>query len=761
MADPFLDPGGVPVSPEELTLPRALELAGLLGSGVLRYTHLVECRRGPDMATAGECVIFDVTVERPQLLAHPIARVERVAVLFDPTPDGPPEVLALRPDFPPVPHINLRTCEFPRSLCLDDRPWSEVSRRWTAAAFVQRIRWWLTETARGTLHQSDQPLEPLVLDTTVPLILPPDLLSNPLQKEEFLAVQTLASSSGTPALLARRVVNRADAGVEYTAIALRCQPQPHGVIRHHPDTLDALHALTSAAGLDLKKEIKARLNEWFYRQRFRESRLIVLLSLPKQRQPGGPVEETDLVAVACFDRVADVAVKLGEWKPRPQAKNKRQQRHRDKKSASKQPKAGDSINVFLLRPVFGLSPAMAAELNGDAPRPPQRRVAVGAGALGSQVLLNLARAGHTGWDVIDDDRLFPHNLQRHGLDGGAVGLPKADALARAVNSLFDGPPVASGLVDNLLHPADPARIGKVLAEADTLLDLSASVAVARHLAWRDGLKGRRASLFLNPAGTDLVLLIEGANRGVPLDCLEMQYYRALLQEPGLADHLRPRDGRMRYSASCRDVSARMPTHLVALHAAIGAGTLATALVRADPSITVWRADAATLAVTAFVVQAAPVCRERIGRWTLTIDMDLVARLNRLRAEKLPKETGGVLLGAYDMDRQHVYVVDTIPSPPGSQEWPTLYIRGCEGLSDRVDEARARTGGQLEYVGEWHSHPDRCSVLPSGDDEQVFAWVAERLAIDGLPALMAIVGENGVSSWHLDQLLPGGGWAVNL
>jgi hypothetical protein len=759
MTGPFLEIGGEVVPPGELTLPRALELATLLTGGMLRYARLVECRRAPTAPAAAEAVVFDVTVERPQLLAHPVAREERLAMLFDLSPDVPPELLALRPDFPSVPHTNLRPRELPRSLCLDDRPWSEVSRRWTAAAFVQRVRWWLAETARGTLHQADQPLEPLVLDTAVPLILPPDLLIKPLQQHEFLSVRSLPGPEGTLALRAERAASRAEARAEYLAIALRCQPQHHGVIRHHPDTLDALHALTSAAGLDLKREIKARLSAWFHHSRLRECRLIILLSLPKQRHPAGPIEETDLVAVACFDRVAEVALKLGEWVLRKQAKKNRRKRPGNK-GLAKSPKAGEPIRVFLLRPVFGLTPAAAAELNGVGPRPTERGVAIGAGALGSQVLLNLVRAGHATWDVIDDDRLFPHNLQRHGLDGAAVGLHKAEALALAANSLFDGPPVAAGIADNLLRPANGARVGKALAGANTLLDLSASVAVARHLAWRDDLKGRRVSLFLNPAGTDLVLLAEGADRGVPLDCLEMQYYRALLRENGLAGHLTPRDGRVRYSTSCRDVSVRMPTHLVALHAAIGAGAVASALGRPGPSITVWKTELATLAVTPFVVQAAPVRRERIGGWTLTIDLHLAARLHQLRSDKLPKETGGVLLGAYDMDRRCLYVVDSIPSPPDSEEWPALYIRGCEGLSNQVDAARARTGGQLEYVGEWHSHPDRCPVRPSGDDETVFAWLAGRLAGDGLPALMAIVGERGVSSWHLDRMQPGGGWAVN-
>ena len=56
----------------------------------------------------------------------------------------------------------------------------------------------------------------------------------------------------------------------------------------------------------------------------------------------------------------------------------------------------------------------------------------------------------------------------------------------------------------------------------------------------------------------------------------------------------------------------------------------------------------------------------------------------LRNAKLPNETGGVLVGSLDLERKIAYVIDTVPSPPDSEEWPTVYIRGCRGLRRQVD-----------------------------------------------------------------------------
>jgi Prokaryotic homologs of the JAB domain len=98
-----------------------------------------------------------------------------------------------------------------------------------------------------------------------------------------------------------------------------------------------------------------------------------------------------------------------------------------------------------------------------------------------------------------------------------------------------------------------------------------------------------------------------------------------------------------------------------------------------------------------------------------------------------------------LQRKIVYVVTMIPSPDDSDECPTSYIRGCEGLGSAVSDAMARTGGQLQYIGEWHSHPDGHSAGPSDDDGRLFDWIREYTTQDGYPPVMLIVGETE-SSW---------------
>ena len=63
----------------------------------------------------------------------------------------------------------------------------------------------------------------------------------------------------------------------------------------------------------------------------------------------------------------------------------------------------------------------------------------------------------------------------------------------------------------------------------------------------------------------------------------------------------------------------------------------------------------------------------------------------------------------------------------------------------MEEARRRTAGILDYIGEWHSHPEFTTAYPSAIDRLLIKQLAEALALDGQLALMVIVGSAGEMS----------------
>jgi integrative and conjugative element protein (TIGR02256 family) len=752
MADQqLLDPGGLIVPSSALTIPRAARLVELLARERLCYVRLFECRRGGGEKPT-ETVVFEVEVERPRDLVHPIHRFERVAAIFSAEDNWYPEVLALRADFPRVPHLNLRATEFPRSLCLYDQPWAQIALRWTPAAFVERIRFWLSETAKGTLHQTDQPLETLLFGNGCRIILPASLFSD-LDKggPVRLDVRAANNSEQCRTLIAARPPEKSDKRepAKFVATAFVAEAQPHGLIRRSPANLAELHEFLLAGGLDLLSELRSRMKEWCA-PALVNALPIFIVALPLTREAAGSVEASDIWAFLTTKNVGEVSVGIGiadrlDGRVVPLIQTNEAMR-------------GQDVPIDVIEPSLAFSRSGAARANGVEPDA-RKVVAVGAGALGSQVISLLGRSGFGDWTVVDEDELLPHNLARHALDDCAVGQPKALGMAVHLARLYMDGEAARFIPADYLAPGSwGERLQKALAEAELILDMAASVPVARRIA-RANSRARRVSVFLNPQGTDVVVLAEDKARTLALDALEGQYYQAAARDDRLKGHLAANVGRLRYGRSCRDVTATMPGHLVTMHAGIAAEAVRRALASDDASIRVWRCDRHSLAVTPVEVAVTGTQQRDIWGWSLALDHGLLAKLAGLRAAKLPKETGGVLIGTFDLERMVVHVLETIPSPPDSKEWPTLYIRGSEGLLKNVNEIFDASGGQLEYVGEWHSHPDRCPTLPSGDDLKVFTWLTEHMSDAGLPALMAIVGERGGSSWFLGEMLPTGGWDV--
>ena len=73
------------------------------------------------------------------------------------------------------------------------------------------------------------------------------------------------------------------------------------------------------------------------------------------------------------------------------------------------------------------------------------------------------------------------------------------------------------------------------------------------------------------------------------------------------------------------------------------------------------------------------------------------------------------------------------------------------MLSKVEQVTVATDGMLEYLGEWHSHPQGANSIPSNDDLTVFTWITEWMNRDGLPALMMIVGDLGCVSCFVAEI----------
>ena len=246
------------------------------------------------------------------------------------------------------------------------------------------------------------------------------------------------------------------------------------------------------------------------------------------------------------------------------------------------------------------------------------------------------------------------------------------------------------------------------------------------------------------------MLLEDAERAARLDCLEAQYYRHVICKPWGRDHLTGNRGHVWTGAGCRDVSGVIPNELIGIHGANLAGMIRVHTAQPSASLLIWNYDThvGSLAVDR-CAPAAPLLASA-DELQIVWDSDIREKIRSQRSAHLPNETGGVLLGYFDLVLRKVFIVDALPAPPDSKEDLDGFVRGIEGLEIAVKEASRRTANVVEYVGEWHSHPPDHSSEPSADDLLLLEHLASALQHEGQPALMLIVGE-GEESWLLAEI----------
>jgi len=726
--DAFQKTLGDAIEPSELANAMARAVCRLVRNEGYGYAHFERAFRA---ANGRETVIFAVDVERPQRLAAPIARWERMAAVFQ--DDLQPPVYALRPGFPTEAlHLNLGGPNDPPWLCLDDRSWDEAHTRWTALTFLERIRWWLAATARGDLHGEAQPAEP-IFSAAETLIIPAEVLTGNWTPGRSLEVVATSDTRYHRAYVMREASQAAPGQATFIPIFLRAAAQKMQRLRAAPHTLDDLHELLTSWGIDLVGELRTDLKRLLAQEPAQmQAHPLLLLYVPLLHVDGTDTGQADLKAFSVGDShtLASLGVELGVF-------------HREGNAQpvlNLQPDptmrgTGVNVGVIAVQPHFD---RRAAAAGAGMPADERTACLIGGGAIGSHLVDILRRDGFGRWSVIDSDIVLPHNLQRHIAMDAMVGRTKAQAVADVLNWSVGAEGETQAIVANVLGQRPESE--SALATTNLIVDASASIPVARFLSDHKASNAARLSVFFNTVGRDVVLIGEDSARVLKLDALEAQYYRAVLEVPELSDHITAPGNSYRYATSCRSVSFQMPEHRVAMLAGAIAGEVRRHLDTQTPTITIFRGNDGGLA--RMVVRTFPVERCERGGWEIILDDGILQAAGELRAAALPSETGGILLGTIDVARRQICVVKLVPAPSDSFGDRAGFERGTQDLAAIVVDAYARTAGQVEYVGEWHSHPKGVAPTVSETDIKQLVWLGSERAIEDLPAIMLIVGDRG-------------------
>ena len=310
----------VNIDADALSIPRAKELADYLRAGYAGGSRLTNCGQLSDGRV--EWLTIEVSVSVPQRPVHDIKPKERIVVGFASDEQIPPGVYSPRPDFPYAPHTNLQTAGDWRSLCLYAQPWHEVKFDWTPAHFLGHIIWWLEETAHGSLHQPDQPLEPLLFGSYSDLVIPSELLGLPRVSHRWARGTRINRTDDAYTLVLGELTGVLKAGVadQYAVVVMRSRSMTHGLIQSTPRTLAELDNLLLAGRVNVNRQLKEIFQGWNRRSNADEladvlsARLVIVIRLPKRRRDGGLVESVELRAFQAQDSVGIVGTRLGiEW----------------------------------------------------------------------------------------------------------------------------------------------------------------------------------------------------------------------------------------------------------------------------------------------------------------------------------------------------------------------------------------------------------------------------------------------------------------
>ena len=310
------------------------------------------------------------------------------------------------------------------------------------------------------------------------------------------------------------------------------------------------------------------------------------------------------------------------------------------------------------------------------------------------------------------------------------------------NSLSGGhdPSVVKAIPYGVFDKDAAEEISAAITASALVVDCSASIAVGRYISHKLAGNTRAVSFFMNPSGTSLIMLLESSSRSTRLDTLEMQYYRMLIRESALSEHLKS-DQRVLYASTCRGTSLVYPQDNAAIFSGFCSKAIKETQISEEASVSIWVVNG--LALERYEELGEIFEEVACGSWHMKISPTVLEKLYSQRENKLPNETGGILIGTYDFAHNICYIVDSIDSPSDSEEYSNAYIRGHNGLKDEVMRIENISIGNLTYVGEWHSHPSN-DTHPSGDDLILLKSISEFTYSQGNPGCMMILGERNYS-----------------
>ncbi|MFH1890093.1 MAG: ThiF family adenylyltransferase [Candidatus Kuenenbacteria bacterium] len=632
---------------------------------------------------------------------YAVRKNEKIMFLLEPNfPYKHPKVL-LRHDFPSVPHLGSRK-ELFREICLTRNNTDDWWNGKTLVDVIIEVYHWLCDAAAGMLVKDDDPFEPLIARGTTPVEVSIKNAKNECKKSNgawLTTSQCVPVKNGT----SHRFLVGVRGGEVKTQVWYQEKEQSSLWI-DRPTNIDELLDMISRIDLDPQ-----RIRYWI--DRSRTTQLLLVFGIRRPKMVLGKSSAEEWVA---FELKRKMPNNNSPWE----------------------------IQAHLALESFSTS--IAALTSGFKEQAKKKIVFIGVGALGSEIAECLARSGTVELGIVDNDILLPHNLARHTLGSQDIGEYKAEAIAKKFNLLYKND-ICIPISENILNLSND-KLLEILKDAHCAIDCSASAAVQCRLSDLLPKNIPVVSVYQINAGVGTVLLFTPSLKNTPIDMLEASFITHFRNNPIVSQWLLETGESISIGGGCRSISSKIASSTVKF----GAGWLADKILRylnnnqwpttSFAEMLQYDFNGSGQIFTHHLdIMASSIIKN--GNWTVIVANDATEQVVSYSKSAFPNETGGILIGRIDRQRQIAFITEAWKAPDDSSATKTGFSRGFAGLSNKVAMLESDTKDYLSYVGEWHSHP-HCATGLSSIDSDTAKRMAKELESDRIPAICLITnGKN--------------------
>jgi len=380
---------------------------------------------------------------------------------------------------------------------------------------------------------------------------------------------------------------------------------------------------------------------------------------------------------------------------------------------------------------------------------------LGCGALGSKIVMHLARGGQQKLFICDPDIISPHNMTRHALSGEQVGLNKATAIVKTIEQIFpdQNTNIKAYEISGLFFTTD--ELSKLWK---WIFDFTASENVFNSLVNQETLETSKiCRANISDMGNLGIMLIEGAERNPRIDDLQVYLYSLYDQKPKLKEWLKRENKNaaiksviINVGVGCSSETTILADDVISSHSAYFSAIIKRQM--ANKSIVgkiflsrvvdgqIYSIDTEAIDVEPFTTMSAV----NDKTWNIRFKAGIVDRMIIQTKRAGNKETGGVFIGVANYKTKTVHVTELIDAPPDSKANAICFFRGYKGLPEKIASVRENSGNQLGYIGEWHSHPHGPNSLSQTDLDTVKKFKNEfQKETTPLPVFLTVITPKSV------------------